>query len=387
MRHTFSGLQRLAVCPASGVLPRTQTVTPPAERGSALHAFLADLASGLSEEQALARVPEEYRDACESMGDVLEQVPVEAVYEAEVSLTYQPETGMARWLGKDLARAYVDIRENEVVGTVDLLGIASDAVVVIDWKTGRGNAPSPSRNWQLRAAALAAATLYRRSKAVLAICRRPEGESPFWDVAELDAFGLDDTAAELRAMLARVTPDAKPVLGEHCRYCPSFLHCPAQAALVRRMAAEPEAVGRDIRALITPENARLAYQRVKLVREAMKQVEAAIHAYASEHPIDLGDGVVFGPTETRWEELDGGVAYEVLQDLFGLEVADNACEKSTSKAAIERALRKYALTGESVAELKRRALEEIRAAGGARVRTSASIREHRPREDAEEAQV
>ena len=100
--------------------------------------------------------------------------------------------------------------------------------------------------------------------------------------------GTSDTfAADLRIFRKRVLAERGArlaagdvpalVMGEHCKYCPAFTHCPAQGALIRRMALEPEGVANDLRALLTPETAAKAYERVKLVREAMKKVEAALH--------------------------------------------------------------------------------------------------------------
>jgi hypothetical protein len=62
--------------------------------------------------------------------------------------------------------------------------------------------------------------------------------------------------------------------------------------------------------------------------------------------------------------VDGAVAWNVLREQHGEAVADAACELSTSKAAIERALKEVAPRG-SLAAYKRKALEAIGNAGRA----------------------
>jgi hypothetical protein len=69
----------------------------------------------------------------------------------------------------------------------------------------------------------------------------------------------------------------------------------------------------------------------------------------------------------------------VLAELHGQDVADRACEWSTSKAAIERALRPVAAsTEQKITHLKKSALAAIAAAGGITRNTTTSVREHAP---------
>jgi hypothetical protein len=189
---------------------------------------------------------------------------------------------------------------------------------------------------------------------------------------------LRDFAAALKR------PDAaeRVRVGEHCRYCPSLAYCPAQTAMVRRMAVEPEKVGADIRALLTPETAGRAYERLRAVKAVLREVESALHAYASQTPIPLSDGSVWGPVTTDREELDAKVAYRVLSELHDPGVAHGACDLETSKAGVKRALREVAelrkAAGEKVtlAGLEREALEAIREAGGVRLKSRTEFKEH-----------
>ncbi len=392
-----SKLQRAFLCTASAVLPKSETISEQGARGTGVHGFLADL-QGLSRDEALARVSEEHRSACEAIN--LEQIPIGAEYTPELALAYDVDTEKTRIIGKDVAGNYGELGEAEVPMQLDLTGVGADYVAVLDYKTGRGYVPSARRNWQLKVGALAMARLAGRDSARTAILHVPDGEV-FHDYAELDAFDLMGVASDLRLLKARIVverehlaairagaPESpshplRTVAGEHCRYCPSFIYCPAQATIVRQVAGEPEKVADGIRALLSPETAARAYERLKLVREVMKQVEKALHAYAAQNPIALGDGMVFGEVVREVEELDPVVVRDVVRQLHGLEVADKACELETSKAAIDRAVRgvyeNQKRLGQKVT-LKALSAEVLRAVAerkGVHTKQRAEVREHK----------
>lgn len=386
---TGSHLSRAMACPASVILPRTADRSgPAAERGKGLHAFFAALQT-MSRDEALDTVPEDLRAACEAV-DVA-ALPTGLEYDGEVSLAYDIATERVRYLGRDLERRYGLIGPTEVAMTLDVLGVGPDCVEVADYKTGRGHIDAAAANWQLRVGALAAARWRGVERARVAIVRVPIGPdgtagAPSWDTAEFDAFDLDAFASDLRAALPewlRPVESARVVPGEHCRYCPAYDACPAQRALVRTTLAEPGSLVRDIQALLTAENAPRAYERLRLVDAAMKQVREALYAYASVTPIPLPDGTVFGRVESSVEELDGGVTRAVLRALHGDEVADRACTYETSKAAVERAMRvvyearKQAGEKVTIRSLVDDVLARVREAGGVAEKTRVVMREYR----------
>jgi hypothetical protein len=60
-----SQLQRISICPGSAVLPRGPFETSPAaERGTAVHEYIAAIADGAVAANALALVPAEHQDFC-----------------------------------------------------------------------------------------------------------------------------------------------------------------------------------------------------------------------------------------------------------------------------------------------------------------------------------
>lgn len=395
---TASSLQRIAVCAASAVLPKVDSVNERAERGQAIHVFLENVL-GLGPAEAIALVPEEHRPACAAID--LEALPLDAAqWAAEVAYAFDVATGRAREIGRSIGRDYGSVGADEIVGTADVVGIfgkarlprsdimhSADRVFILDYKTGRTEVTRASRNWQLRYLALAASRAYGASFARVGLIHIHDDGTVLYDTAALDAFELDAVAEDLGAVHRRVKAAAAELAagrppaattGDHCRWCPCLAYCPAQTALVRTVAGEVDE-GRELTPALTPETAARAWERVKSIKAAVKRAESALHTWAAGHPIALPSGLVLGPVETTREGVDGAIARAVLSELHGWEVADKACDWSTSKAAVERALRGIAaVTGGKITHLKAAALYAIRAAGGITTTTTTSVREHVP---------
>lgn len=104
-----------------------------------------------------------------------------------------------------------------------------------------------------------------------------------------------------------------------------------------------------------------------------------LYAYATVSPIDLGDGMVFGPVESAREQLDGAVARQALLDAFGQLAADRASEWEVTKSSIKKAAQSIAMErgGAKVAPIERELLEAVRAAGGVSIKHSTTTKEHR----------
>ncbi len=354
---TASGLDRAVACPGSVTLPQAPSTGAAAAAGSAIHAYLADPAHDLD------AVPEEHREACAAID--LAALPAGAEWAHEVTVAWDPATGRGREVGRDLGRHYP--ATGEIFGTADVIGLTPDAVHVYDYKSGWGAVPAPTENWQLRFLALAAAEAYGRDTARVGLIHL-NGDAPRYRTATFDALDLAATAAELRAALKTWVPGAPIVQGEHCRYCPAFDSCPAKLALFRAAV--------DIPLAITPENARAVYLRAEAVAQVLGRVRAGLEMYAREHPIPLGDGLVYGPTTTERESVDAAAAQRVLTAIHGAEVAAAAIEAKTSKAAIERAIGAVAPRGQK-GKLVAAALRAIATEGGIQVRRTETVREHK----------
>lgn len=428
--QTASGLSRDERCPPNRVLPQVQTNNPDALRGRAGHRFLELVGGGMSPTLALAEVPEEYQAMCADID--LEGLPLDlGEYLQEVAFAFSLDTGEARELGRGLERDYSQVRPGEIAGTADV--VHRDCVEVYDYKfdSFEPTCPPPGNNPQLLFLALAAARLRGVDRARVTIIHiRPDGTH--WEESDdLDAFDLDAFELRLRAIRAGVVAAQAIVArglipsveqGPWCRYCPATAHCPAIAALLRAAAGEPEevlALRGVVRAddpeavhMLTrelarhPEHAAKAYQRMRQVENALKVAKTALYLYASEQPIALDDGQVYGPVRTERKEWDGRKTRGAMLELHGPEVAEAACDYETSATAVARALRpiyearkkgyEAALeafkaggkVGEKPARVTMKALtvaaeEAVREAGGISLKSSVSVKEHRAGKEGE----
>jgi hypothetical protein len=379
-----SKLPLAMVCAGSAIYPRTERLNVAADEGNGVHDFMRALAS-MSPAAALARVADEkLRERCEAIN--LSGLPVGAGWKAEAAYAYNVETEAVRFLGFDIGRTYGPRQSPaEMFLSIDTSAVVDGVAFAGDWKSGRSYIEPAFSNWQLRVAVLVVCREAGVQAGRGAIIRLREGGEPYLDFADFDETDLAMFAAELRELYRRLEDPKKvvPVMGDHCKYCPCFEACPAQGRLIAKLATAPEEVAADAIADLTPETAWRAYERLKAVEAVTKRVREALYAYASQAPIPLGDGLVFGMQETEREELDALTVRAVIATLHGPEVAEKACDFDTSKAAIERALRvvvearKKAGTKTTLKALKDEAFQAIREAGGSAVKVRKEVREHR----------
>ncbi len=385
-----SRVHRASLCASSAALPVIESISTPAEAGTAKHTFMrVSLTEG--REAALVEVPEEYREACEA----IEVSTFEGLQglQSEVALAYDVVTEKTRFLGVNIERRYGELGMNELPMSLDLAGVVPGVEVVVgDLKTGRTIIPPAAKNWQMRLGALAWARFNGLEQARVGLLHAPEGSKPWWDVAPFDGWDLADFAEQLRRIVDRVRlaqinlATGKPleqVLGEHCLYCPARQACPAQTALIRRLANEPDKVGVELKAL----PAAAAWAQLKVVKQMMGDVEGSLRGLAKHQPIDLGDGRVLGELTKPVDELDAAVARPVLVKLFGQVIADAACDFEASKASIQRALKPLAEERKkawkkgdgdkpSLAALEREALGALRDAGAIKKVPKTTLCEH-----------
>lgn len=352
---TSSRVELAMKCAASWTLPHViEDAGEPAERGTALHAYLADPAHDL------AKVPEEWREAAQNVD--VSRWPAMA---AEVAFSWDHETGEARELGRNIGRAYAKSRLPTVfAGTADLVGVGEDVVFVGDLKTGRAVQSPPAEHGQLLMLALAAARAYGKAKARVALAHlTPDTGKVFWEHADLDAWDLDlveqalrDLASSIEAARSAAVPVVRS--GEHCRYCPARFSCPAQVGLVRMLVGAPP---EDL----TTKTAAEAIALLVQVDETSKQLWKQLDALAREQPITLPDGRVYGLVPAKKDALIPSVVREVVTKEYGAEAADNAVEMKATKAALSAALKLVAESrGMSMAAINREALALIGAKSG-----------------------
>lgn len=405
---SFSSLDRASRCRASCVLPAADSVSDDAVSGTVMHTFLlrvAELrAQGVCvEDAALAAA----LDAPEEERDFLQAIPVETLptdpkaFAGEVALALDVATGKARELGRDIGRRYEEaaaaqgrpLAPTEIVGSLDVVALMdADGVFVADWKK-RGRYVKPAReNLQVRAGLVAACRAWGRTRGRGQVIRIfDDARDPFRDTVDFDAAAIDAAQVELTKLAARIFSDRKAaakgeaipaVTGSHCRYCPSFQWCPANAQLARRVA-EPQELREALTDApqITRESAPAIRQRIVQARRVIDEVEKALDELASQEaaagrPLVLEPGLFYAPVPRNREVIDGAKAEAVLRAELGA-LADEAIEKDVTKKGISRALRKKLNGGRGITKAEAELLEKLRKAGAVKKTTSYSCDEVR----------
>jgi hypothetical protein len=395
---TGSGTDRFLACPPSAALPQVRTAPNGYQaRGNVIHEFLA-LVPTLGRDAALSAFLDEERMACEAID--LDQIPQVdgAGYAAEVAFAFDYDLGTAREIGRNIGRNYGDLAPTEIPLTVDVVGLGADgeSVFVGDYKTGHGKVTPSAINGQLMIGGLAASRAYGRSRAEVAIIRVLDGIEPFFDRASFDEWDLDAFAIRIRQGVTEAIAAREQLMaggipyfraGDHCHYCNAFPYCPAQASLLYSIANQPSQWAAQVNQALRSDEERLdselavqAYSLWLRAKEVVDRAGAQIYAYASEYPIDLGNGKVLGPVRSAREYLDGQVVHKVLTDLHGRDVADRAVTLEATKAGLKDALRPIAAsTGAKLSHLESATLAAVKEAGGIDRRESATVREHVPK--------
>lgn len=341
---TASKLQLAFTCAASQVMPVVDSEWAAGGAGNEKHHALADWAT--APEDADLKLPAPMMAWLETIAEYAGELRHPDTV-SEIALAYDVATDKARVLGRNLGRSYPETTPTEFYGAADYVRFDADSVMVVDLKTGMGDVPHPSRNSQLRFLALAAARYHGVDSARVGILQAPEGRTPWWSWATLDAFELEVVASEMKGLSERIgyarndyqrgkTPRLR--VGEHCGNCPARYGCPARVAMAQRLAGEPEKVVLDIKALLTPETAALALARWQAATKAMQEVGSALYAFAKETPIPLGDGRVWGPVTSERDVIDAEKAWPVLEEKYGTTIARAAMTLETSKAGVDRAM-------------------------------------------------
>lgn len=378
MRLPTASRHALALtCPASQALPQVYTRYEAGEDGKDRHAALERRVGGVVQDET-----PEIRAWLATIDD--ETIAPLIGSSSEVTFSWRPDTGKARQVGDHLELEYPE-EDGVYFGTADYVSIkAEDGEVKIDdLKTGNGAVEPVTRNAQLRFLALAASRCYGVDRARVGILHAT-GERTWWERAEFDAFELELVAVQLRKLSERIgwarrdveagkTP--RVTVGDHCKWCQARHGCPARVAMAQRLAGEPEAVVRDLKAMLTPETARLALDRWRAATAALKEVGAALYAYAKESPIPLGDGRVWGPVESQRTVIDAAKAWPVLVELWGPEAARAAMTLETSKAGVARGIEAAGGDGTKKARLAA-ALDALTAAGAVSEAKSTEHKEH-----------
>jgi hypothetical protein len=371
-------MDRAAICPPSIALPQIfaeGTDDDAKAKGSATHQFL-DRVAKVGREQALAESDDRWRERCSSIN--LAKLADRLKLSTEVALAYNWREDTARILTPVAPRVYEIDVESEVPCTGDVVAYDPEQrrVYAGDYKGPRAWLPKPDQSMQLGLEAVALARIYGADSAEVEYIRiLDDGESRRFD-GVLDAFGIEAAAARIRETMELVTETRAQferglvpnvTEGQHCRYCPARMHCPAKTAGMRAVLVQPPV---SMREAITPENAATVYGMWRAAKDRLSQIEAAIYAYGKTQSIPLGDeedGSVryFGElTREGNDVVDGAKAHAVIAKRYGGEVANQVVTMETTKKAIGDAIKKHKPADATQKAEMDGIIDEIKALGG-----------------------
>lgn len=391
MNTSPSSLARELACPASVLLPHTDSISEPALRGNALHAFRCAVGSGLGRDLAASKLPERWRETAMRMElppgiDPKAGVP-------ELCVAWNVETGETRELGRcgtlsrDELRALA--RDGEMVLTADWVALDEAAIHVDDLKTGWSTVDKAEVNAQLGAYAVALAKHFKRDRAHVSITRLLDDGSSFVDRATLDALDLDDAEVKIRNHIrdqaARermfrtngVLP--KLVEGAHCKFCPAFKSCPAKGSLIRSALHEPDHAPAFLSGIPLPLSATDAaalWPKLKMIEDVVAKLQTSIRELAAREPLTLPNGKVLAEVDKSRSVIDPVVLKGMVDPTFYAEVAE--VETTVTKTRVAAALKKRLEPGQKFAPTERSFLAEVAKAGGLKETTWRVVEEVSP---------
>lgn len=324
MKVTASSLKRFIECPASSILPRvTEDAGEAADRGTDIHGYLDRVACGVSVDDAIKLVPDEYRNTCLDI-DVEELLKYRTRIRTEVAYALDPISRQARILGNHLGRNYV-ISDNEIAGSEDLVAELEElpgTIEVSDYKTGDNVGPA-QENTQLFFFAACEYLLSRESVPEVRgrIIYINDDGSHSIDEAVFTVFDIEDYLATLADAVRRYNVALNEFkesrinvkTGDHCVYCPALQSCPAYTSLARRLVPELEAI-EDLIATLTPQQAGKAWAMKKQIGAIYKKVDDGLKAYAESYGIELENGKVVSAGTFTKSYFSQDEAIKMLQD-------------------------------------------------------------------------
>jgi ATP-dependent exoDNAse (exonuclease V) beta subunit len=134
---TSSRIELASKCPGSQAHEHVQTTSNAAERGTAIHDYIAAL---LTCGEASLPSNHEARAVCEQLNadEILRAASptAEMDYRVELGLYLSPDSGEAGILEGSHHRDYSGAPEGSIPGTADVVALEDDRVRVTDWKTG-----------------------------------------------------------------------------------------------------------------------------------------------------------------------------------------------------------------------------------------------------------
>jgi RecB family exonuclease len=338
-----SGIGRLRLCPASGALPSVNESSAAADRGTAIHDFVAK-ALIYGRDAALEGCTAEERKLYEpiDLDAIRALIPEGAEILCEVALEYNTDTGESRVLGHHIGRAY-PARPGCVYGTIDLLARTPSHGVVLDFKTGL-KVEAARDNWQLKTLAVPVARVFGVSRIQIGIVYL-WGEQTIPDLATMTDFDLDAATTELERVVLAVD-DARRIIADGlvpdvnpsetaCKWCGCYAVCPAKTAMIKALPAQLRTAEETVDAL-TPEGKGAAWEWLDDAERSIKKLREILRDHARHEPFVTPSGATVQPVEESKRYVDGEKAYPILVAEFGDDVIGPAFARDTSATALKK---------------------------------------------------
>lgn len=360
-----------------------------------MHDFLRKVPE-IGRDAALAECTHKEYALCEAIDfDELDTLQ-RGAFAREIAFAYDSSTDSARELARNVTKrdySRFDLKPFEIPGTADLFGLMSATTGKVgDYKTGWTEVPPARFNRQLQLLAIMCARTFGLTSIVGEIIRIREDGSTWksrwqWGMFELDEIAEDFRALHLRvAKMRQLHADGERlpvVLGEHCKYCPAMSHCPEHLAIAKRIGTDDQRLELEQKLqAMTPQEAGILHMRLKAHKRLVAMAERTIYAMAKQDPIPLPDGRMLGEiTKPGKEKVDGRVAWKVMLERYGHDVAAKAAEMKASKASIDRALALVELEdGQTKKARKAEIVADIKRHGGIEKKPTTTVTEYDPKE-------
>ena len=218
--------------------------------------------------------------------------------ETEVPFAFDATSSRARRLPGGQHRDYSSALQHEIPFTVDYVAYSARDVEVGDWKTGYGaHVDRTSGNWQVGIAAIAAAELFNAETVTGKIHYL---DTDFTDIYRFSATELRFLASDIQRVIQTVD-GSQPNPGDHCKYCPARLACPAVASAISSVAASPGVRWSLDR--ITLQNDALMAMHLPALKAAVDAVEKALKSRCKEG-LPLPNGKIWKPIVQRRVSID-----------------------------------------------------------------------------------
>lgn len=226
-RLTMSRMARAHACAFPFRMDVEQTPRPSGKEariGSVTHGFVDALING-------GEYVGEEDEAIRSTGKAIFDGPLSGWLSArtfthcEIGLCYDAANDACEDGPRRDEPGYEEVGSMQLRGTLDLVRVEDDRIVLRDLKTGK----PPTDREQLYAQAVAASRRWKKNIVEIGYVRALKTKVEELDVETLDADWLDEEAGRIARVLRRL-PTAEPVVNDKCDWCDARGACPAYGA-------------------------------------------------------------------------------------------------------------------------------------------------------------